>query len=179
MGCFSLLDLIFLWYFFQIFYSRSFLVDRRYMRWPWKVTHRMVQSTFLYAFTSFHLFPFSAPVCRILTAGKCCFPRKTRCWWRKKSSASPSEFLLMVSLHLVCFFKYSGELSLSDTDVHRSSLARWLWTDINSCRVQKCKQIWNGVADTWFFLKSVGQDLSCFALISVVQLFGMEVICLH
>lgn len=67
------------------------------------------------------------------------------CWWRKKTLASPSEFLLMVSLHLVCFLKCSGELSLSVPDVRRSSLARWLWRDINSCRVQKCKQIWNGV----------------------------------
>lgn len=36
----------------------------------------MMQSTFLYAVTSFYQLPFSASVSRILTAGKCCFPRK-------------------------------------------------------------------------------------------------------
>lgn len=101
------------------------------------------------------------------------------CWSRKKTSASPTEHLLIISLHLVCFFKYSGELRLSDTDVHGSSLARWLWGDTNRCRVPKCKQLWKGVVDTWLYLKSVGQCLSSFTLISVIQVLGMEVMCMH
>lgn len=103
----------------------------------------------------------------------------TWCWSRKKTSASPAEHLLMVSLHLLCFFKYSGELSLSDTDVHGSSLTRWVWGDTNSCRVQKCKQLWKGVVNTWLCLKSMGQGLSSFTVISVVQVLGMEVMYMH
>lgn len=148
-----------------------------HLKWdPWNSINSLPSCILLLIFTSF---PFLL-LCVASNSRKVLFSQEnTRCWSRKKASASPTEHLLTVSLHLVGFFKYSGELSLSDTDVHGSDLASWLWGDANSCRVQKCKQLWKGVVDTWFCLKSVGQGLSSFTLIFVVQMLGIEVTCMH
>lgn len=124
-ACFSLLDLIFLCCFFKDLLqavSCKQTMQQMNLKWdPPKSMNSLPPWVLLLVFTHS---PFLL-LCVDSNSRKSFFSQEnTQCWSRQKTSASPAEWLWTVFLRLVCFFEYSGEFSLSDPDVHGSSLAR-------------------------------------------------------